>query len=76
MTRNYRLIVKPNNLGKWEVYDRDRGMTYAPARTKSNAVDKARNRAEQLADSTGKVIGIEKRTKTGNKSYETVEPAP
>lgn len=74
MSHEYRLIVKYTRLDSWEVYDRVNQMTYAPAQTKSEALDKARGRATTLANNTGQPVGIEKRTKTGKKSFEKVQP--
>ena len=70
----YRLVVKPGNLNDWWVYDRTQEMKSDVAQTKSDAIKKAKARAYQWVKHQDnlEVVGIEKRTKTGKKSYEVV----
>lgn len=69
----YRLIVKPGRLNDWVVYDRTQEMKSDVAQNKSDAIKKAKAQAHQwVKNSRFDEVGIEKRTKTGKKSYEVV----
>lgn len=70
----YRLVVKPGRLNDWKVYDRNSEWNIDVAQTKSNAIEKAKAQAYQWIKNqpNKKKVGLEKRTKTGKKAYETV----
>lgn len=70
----YQLVVKPSRFNDWKVYNRKSEMNLATAQTKSDAIKKAKANAYQWlkVQDNRKVVGIEKRTKTGKKSYEEV----
>jgi len=69
----YKLVVKPSRFGDWQVYNRDTDMVVTPAQTKSDAIKAAKANAHQwMKHSDTEKIGLEKRTKTGKKSYEVI----
>lgn len=71
----YRLVVKPNRFDDWTVYDRETEMNVTVAQTKSSAIKKAKANAVQWMKHTPDLnyIGLEKRTKTGKKSFEVIK---